>query len=84
MSEGLIADQIHARLIEQSLVMDELPFELGFGQLKRARIDLRQKIALLDDLAFLEADFDELAIDLGPDRHGCDGRHGAETASPRL
>jgi hypothetical protein len=65
-------------LIEKSLIVDELTLELSFGQLKRTRVDLRQEIAFLDRLAFLEADFEKLSVDLGLHRHGRKRRHRAE------
>jgi hypothetical protein len=39
-------------------------------RLEGPRIDLHEKVALVDELAFLEADLSKLAIDLGLNRDG--------------
>ncbi len=49
--QRLIALQIHLRLGEQALIVRELAFVLGFQDLVGPRIDLRQKVALLDQSA---------------------------------
>jgi hypothetical protein len=61
-----------------ALIVDELALELGLCQLKRARVNLRQEVAFLDQLAFLEADFEQLTADLGLHRYGRDRRHRAK------
>ncbi len=58
--------------------MRELAFVLLFQDLIRPRIDLRQEVAFLDQLAFGECDIGELAVDLGLHGHRRDRRHGAE------
>ena len=58
--------------------MRELAFVLLLQDLVGPRIDLRQEVALLDQLAFGEADFGELAVDLGLHGHGRERRDGAE------
>ncbi len=78
LGERLVAREIHARLIKQTLVARELPFGLLQRGLVGPRIDLREEVALLDELAFLEADIGQLAIDLRPHRHGRERRHRAE------
>ena len=53
---------------------------LGLGErdLIRTRVDLGEKIALLDHLAFLKRDFGQLAVDLRLDGHHRQRSHGAE------
>lgn len=70
--------QVRLRLIEQPLVMGELPLRKIERRLKGPRIDLRQKIALVDELAFLEANLHQLAIDLRLDRNGGERRDRSE------
>ncbi len=76
--ESLKTRQILASLVEQSLIVDELTLELGLRQLERARVDLREEVAFLDRLPFLEAHFEQLTVDLGLHRHGRDRRYRAE------
>ncbi len=78
LQERLIAAKVDLGLIEKALIVDELPLVLREQDLVRTGIDLRQKVALLDDLALLERDLRELSADLGDDVHGCEGRHRAE------
>ena len=58
--------------------MRQLTFVLGLQELVGPRIDLRQKVALLDHLAFGEPDFRELTVDLRLHGDGGDRRDGAE------
>ena len=48
------------------------------GHLERPRVDLREEIALLDDLAFLEPDLGQLAADLRLHRHRIERCHRAQ------
>src|SRR5581483_11156200 len=76
--QGFITRLIDARILECGLVALELAFvlcELGFVG---PRIDLRQQIALVHDVALFVVHGDQLAIDLGFDGDGVDGRDGAE------
>ena len=73
-----VALQIDLGVVQRRLVLGELAFRLGQRDLIRARIDLGQEIALLDDLAFLERDLDQLAVDLRLDRDRRERRHRAE------
>src|SRR5664279_6210365 len=43
--------------------------------LKRSGVDLRQKVALLDHLAFVKADLHDLAVDSGPNQDSIIGLH---------
>ena len=62
--ELLIAREIDARLVERRLVAQQLAGLLVERGLIGAGIDLRQEVALLDLLALLEGDRDDLARDL--------------------
>ena len=78
LGQFLIAREVDLRLREQALIVGELAFELRLQELVGARIDLRQEIALLDQLAFGEPDLEQLAVDLGLHGDGGDRRDGAE------
>ena len=58
--------------------MDEGAFRLIERRLIRARIDLSEKVALLDHLAFLEANFGQLPVDLGLNRDRRERGHGSQ------
>ena len=58
--------------------MGELAFRMVKRRLIRARIDLGEKVALLDHLAFLEADFGQLPVDLGLNRDRRERGHGSQ------
>ena len=58
--------------------MQQLTLVLLLQELIGPGIDLREEIALFDQLAFLEADVRQLAGDLGLYRHVGEGCHGAE------
>ena len=81
---GVLDDQgLEARQI--LFVVDQLRLILAFlgdglveSGLKRRRIDLRQHIAFANVLALAKIDGDNLAIDLGADGDGIEGRHSAE------
>jgi hypothetical protein len=47
--------------------------------LKGTRIDLREKVSLVDELTFLERNTDELTIDATANRDGIEGCDGAKT-----
>ena len=66
------------RLAEQALIVRQLAFVLGFQDLIGAWIDLRQKIAFLHHLPFLEGDLGQLTVDLGLHGDGGERRDGAE------
>ena len=71
--------EVRYRLIEHPLVVDEGALGLIERGLKRTRVDLGEKVVLVDDLAFLEPDFSQLAVDLGLDGDRRQGGHGSET-----
>ena len=56
---------------------------LGFGLIERRLvgpgIDLGQQVTLLDQLAFLEGDLVDLAVDAGSNQHGVEGLNRSET-----
>ena len=60
------------------MIVRELAFELGLQDLVGPWIDLREKVAFLDQLSFGESDFGQLAIDLGLHGDGCQRRDSAE------
>ena len=66
--------EVDPRLIEQALIARKLTLELRLQQLRRARIDLCEEIALLDQLAFGEGHLLQLTVDLGLYRNGRDRR----------
>ncbi len=55
---------------------------LGLGLIERRlegpRIDLGQQVALFDELAFLEGDLVDLAVDAGAHHDGVETLHGSE------
>jgi hypothetical protein len=65
---------------QQSLIARELALGLSELNLKRAFVDFRQEVALIDELAFPESDINELTVDPAPDRHGVRCGRRAETA----
>src|SRR5690349_2360246 len=77
--ELLVAYKVDSRARKQSLIAVELSLHLRDGGLERTRIDLRQQVALLDGLPFLELDADQLAADLRLDGHRRKGRDRAES-----
>ncbi len=66
------------RLRQQPFVVGKLTLILCFQNLIRALIDLREKVALVDQLAFGEADGGELTVDLRLHGHRRQRRDGAE------
>ncbi len=72
--QPLIALEVRLRLRQQPLIVRKLALGLGLGNFIGARIDLRQEVALVDQLPFGEFDVDQLAADLG--LHGDGGERG--------
>ena len=68
LGEVLIALEIDLRGFEQRLVARKRALRIGERQFVGARVDFRQEIALLDDLAFRVSDVDEIAADLASGR----------------
>ncbi len=73
-----IAREIELRVLQRRLVLGSLAFGLGQLDLEGTRIDLREQIALLNDLPLLERDVDQLAVDAASDRHGVQRGRGPE------
>lgn len=73
-----MAREVELRIAQQRLVLDELTLALRQSGLVRARIDLREQLALLHHLTFLEGHGDQIAADAR--FHGDDGqrRHRAQ------
>src|SRR6185437_14793763 len=76
--EALVARKIDLRALQRGFVARELAALLGERRLIGPRIDLRKQIALLDLVAFLEDDLDQVAGNLGADGDGGERRHGPE------
>src|SRR4029077_16866400 len=79
LEKKLEALKIDFRIFALCLVFSELPQRLPKLYLERPRIDLREKISLVDELAFLERDTDELTIDTAANRDGVEGSDGAKS-----
>ncbi len=52
--QGLVSFQVGLRLLQQPLVMRKLALRLFQRHLIGSRVDLRQEVALFDQLPFLE------------------------------
>ncbi len=63
--------QVEVGVGEIGFVLGLLGLGLVERGLERPRIDLDQRVALLDELAFLEGDLVDLAIDAGADQRRC-------------
>ena len=70
--------QIEIGVGEIGFVLGLLGLGLIEGGLERPRIDLDQRVAFLDELAFLKRDPVDLAVDAGADHDGVEALHGAE------
>src|SRR5579871_24627 len=77
-SELLVPSQVPPSVRECRLVLREHGPRLVEGRLEWSRVDLREQVALLDVLAFREADRLQLAVDAGGDRDRIERLHGAE------
>ena len=77
-NQGVVALQIHFRVFQQRLVFGQLGLGLFERHLVGARVDLGEEIALVDQLAFLETDFHQIAVDLGFYRNRRERGDGAE------
>ncbi len=76
-----VALQVDARVRERGLVLGARGLGLQQLRLQRARVEPGDDLALLDVLAFREADRVELAVDACLDRHGERGRHRADAGA---
>src|SRR5260370_17948761 len=70
--------EIYLSVSALSLIFGELPQGLCELDLERTRIDLREKISFVDELAFLERYADELTIDPAANRDSSECRDGAK------
>ena len=82
--QGRVALVVELGLIQHALIMRQLAFILGLQRLIGPRVDLRQEIALLDDLTFLEADRQQLSGDLRLHGDRRQRRHRAEAREDLL
>ena len=73
-----VALQVEIGVGEIGFVLRLLGLGLVERSLERPRIDLDQRVAFLDELAFLEGDLVDLAVDAGAHQHGIEALHGAE------
>ena len=76
--ERLIALEIYVRVCEQRRVADQGPLGLLERYLVGPRVDLDERVAVLDLLALLEGDVLDLSADLALHRHRGERRHGAQ------
>src|SRR6185437_10248461 len=78
--DGILLDQllealqVQPGIREERLIFTQRALGLRQGRLVGPRIDLREELALLDQLAFLEGDLLQLAADLGAYRYGGERR----------
>jgi len=77
--QQLIALVVDLDVFELRLVFRELAFGLFELYLERTRIDLDERVTLVDVLAFGEVDFDDLAVYAAPDGDGVERRDIAQT-----
>ena len=70
-----VAREIELGVGEIGLVLRFLGHGLVERRLERSRVDLGQKIALLDHLAFIKRDLHDLAVDARADENGVVGLH---------
>src|ERR1700722_7064095 len=68
--QTLVAGQIDLGALQQRFITRQIAVRLGQGSLVWPRSDLREQVALLDVIAFLEIDLHQVTADLGPDGHG--------------
>src|SRR6266436_2888940 len=76
--EKLVPLKIDLRVFALGLVFSELPKRLLKLDLEGTRIDLREKISLVNELAFLEGNADQLAVNAAAHGDGVEGSDGAE------
>ena len=70
--------QVEVGVGEIGFVLDLLGLGLVERGLERPRIDLDQRVAFLDELAFLKRDPVDLAVDAGANQDGVEALNGAE------
>src|SRR6185503_12873219 len=73
-----VAPDVDARVFEQCLVAGELALGLLQLHLERARVDLREQVALLDELPLGERDPQKLSFDPAPDGYRLQRRYRSE------
>src|SRR5271163_2903576 len=78
LAERLKSLEIGFGLLQKALVVSQSSLGRVQGGLKGARIDLREEVALLNDLALFEADRLQLPVDLGLNGDCREGRHGPQ------
>ena len=75
---GLIPAQVDLSFIQQGLIVSQLSFDLSQLSLIGPRIDIQQRIALMNQLAFTIVDVNDLSLHAAGDGVGVDGSDGAE------
>src|SRR5260370_4989528 len=71
--------EIYLSVSALSLIFGELPQGLCELDLERTRIDLREKVSFVDELAFLEGHTDELTVHATANRDGVESGDRAKT-----
>jgi hypothetical protein len=79
LEEEFVALTIHFGVFALGLVFGELAQSLFQLNLKGPRIDLREKIAFVDELAFLESNTTKLAVHAAANGNGIESGNCAET-----
>ncbi len=74
-----VARQVDLRVLEQSLVAGKLPIGLIQSRLIRPRINLDQRVILVDHLAFFEVNLHQLTVDAALHGYRVDRRYGAQS-----
>ena len=76
---GRVAIEIGLRILELGLIAISVGGELFDLRLVRTRVDLREQVASVHVLSFLEVDADDLSLDLGAHDVRVEGDDGADT-----
>ena len=82
--ERFIAREIESRIRQQRLIAPQVALRRLERRLVRARIDLRNDVALVNQLPFGEQDLLQSAADLRPHRHIGQSRDGADRRNADL
>ena len=75
-----VALEVELGALQLRLVLDAIGRRLVEHRLEGPRVDLEQRIALLDVLSFLEGDLDDRAVDTSLDHGGIERLNGADAA----
>ena len=78
MEEHLIALEVDLSVLEQGLIAGHLSLCLGQLHLEGTRVDFGQQIAVANNVAFLEGDLHQLAVNAALNCHSVERRHGTQ------